>query len=142
MEPVLIPCVGAIVRDGHGRLLLVSRTHDPGRGQWSVPGGRVEPGETDAEATRREVAEETGLRVVVGDLAGRVERAAPGGGVFAIRDYLCTLDDAAEAADLRAGSDAGAAGWFTEAEVLALDCVRGLVPALRAWGVLPAADDS
>ncbi|HYS37082.1 MAG TPA: NUDIX domain-containing protein, partial [Pseudonocardiaceae bacterium] len=50
-----IRCVGGLVLDGRGRLLLVLRANDPGRGQWSVPGGRVEPGEADEAAVRREI---------------------------------------------------------------------------------------
>ncbi|MGI8799897.1 MAG: NUDIX hydrolase, partial [Pseudonocardia sp.] len=58
-----VACVGAIVRDAAGRLLLVQRVNEPGAGRWSLPGGRVEPGETDQDAVVREVAEETGLQV-------------------------------------------------------------------------------
>src|SRR6187200_2672799 len=57
-----IRCVGGIVRYD-GRLLLVRRGREPARGTWSVPGGHVEPGESDLEATAREVLEETGLVV-------------------------------------------------------------------------------
>jgi len=39
----LVPCVGAIVRDADGRLLLIRRANPPAQGQWSLPGGRVEP---------------------------------------------------------------------------------------------------
>jgi ADP-ribose pyrophosphatase YjhB (NUDIX family) len=62
MGTLRVDCVGGIVVDERGRLLLVRRGTEPGRGLWSVPGGRVEPGESDAEATAREVLEETGLR--------------------------------------------------------------------------------
>jgi NAD+ diphosphatase len=61
-----VPCVGALVHDDAGRLLVVRRANAPGLGQWSVPGGRVEPDEDDGAAVRREVLEETG--VVVGDV--------------------------------------------------------------------------
>ena len=67
----VIPCVGAIVADGQGRLLMIKRGHEPGAGLWSIPGGRIEPGETDAEALVREMLEETGLTVEVGRLVGR-----------------------------------------------------------------------
>jgi 8-oxo-dGTP pyrophosphatase MutT (NUDIX family) len=53
-----VPCVGAVITDGAGRLLLIQRGHDPGRGLWSIPGGRVEDGETDAAALVREVRAE------------------------------------------------------------------------------------
>lgn len=129
--------MGGIVSDGSGRLLLVRRGHEPSKGLWSVPGGRVEPGESDAEAVRREVLEETALDVVVGKLAGAVERPAPGGEVFVIRDYLCRPARAADPASVRAGDDADDAGWFSPAEILALDCTPGLVDALVGWQVLP-----
>ena len=67
-----IPCVGAVVTDGRGWLLLIKRGHEPGAGLWSLPGGRIEPGETDAEALVREMREETGLTVEPGRLIGQV----------------------------------------------------------------------
>lgn len=130
-----IPCVGGIVRDGE-RLLLVRRGQAPARGTWSVPGGRVEAGESDVEATAREVLEETGLAVEVGELAGSVERDAPGGGVYVIRDYRCRPACDADVTAVRAGDDADDAGWFTAAELRALDTAPGLVEALESWGVL------
>jgi len=130
-----IPCVGGIVRDGD-RLLLVRRGQAPARGTWSVPGGRVEAGESDAEATAREVLEETGLAVEGGDLAGSVERDAPGGGVYVIHDYRCRPARDADVTAVRAGDDADDAGWFTAAELRALDTAPGLVEALESWGVL------
>ena len=72
-----IAAVGAIaVRDG--ALLLIRRGHAPSRGRWSLPGGRVEPGETPQQALVREMAEETGLTVEVGELVGEVVTARPG----------------------------------------------------------------
>ena len=56
MSGSVIPCVGAIVADGQGRLLMIKRGHEPGAGLWSIPGGRIEPGETDAEAVARVAA--------------------------------------------------------------------------------------
>lgn len=135
-EP-LIPCVGAVVLDDRGRLLLVRRGQEPGRGRWSIPGGRVEAGEADGEAVEREVAEETGLRVTVGRFVGSVRRDAPGGGTYDIRDYLAT-PLAAGSPEPTAGDDADEARWVAPADLARLPLVDGLVEALTVWAVLPA----
>ncbi len=139
MEGTRVDCVGGIVVGGDGRLLLIKRGQEPARGCWSVPGGRKEPGESDEEATAREVLEETGLEVVVGDLAGVVERDAPDGSVYVVRDYWCTLRAGVDPSGVRAGDDADDAAWFTAAAVRSLDCSPGLVEAFDEWGVLPRA---
>jgi len=128
----LIPCVGAIITDPAGRLLLIRRGHAPGRGLWSVPGGRVEPGETDEQALIREIREETGLAVRAGRLVGAVRRAGPGGVVFDIRDYAATVTGGT----LTAGDDADDARWVGRAELAGLPLTDGLVDALTEWGVL------
>lgn len=128
-----IRCVGAVVRDADGRLLLVRRANEPGRGRWSLPGGRVQPGESDEQAVARELAEETGLAVSVGRHVGSVTRPAPGGGVFEIHDYACRCDGARP----RAGDDADDARWCDAAAVADLPLVDGLVEALTAWDCLP-----
>lgn len=130
----LIRCVGAVIHDADGRLLLVRRATEPGRGRWSLPGGRVEPGESDAEALRREVHEEVGLAVRVGELVGSVRRAAPGGATFEIFDYRCTVDGDTVP---RAGDDAADARWVSVADYHGLPLVDGLTDALTAWSVLP-----
>jgi 8-oxo-dGTP diphosphatase len=136
MDSSRVPCVGAVVRDRQGRLLLIRRGTEPGRGLWSVPGGRVEAGEDASSAAAREVLEETGVRVVVGDPVGVVERPGPGGVTYVIEDFHAMPDPDAPQSDPRAGDDADEAGWFTEAELVGLDCVDGLVETLRSWGVL------
>jgi ADP-ribose pyrophosphatase YjhB (NUDIX family) len=128
--------VGGIVTGLDGRILLIRRGTAPAKGCWSIPGGRVEPGEDDQTATAREVLEETGLDVVVEDLAGTVERDAPDGSLFVIRDYRCHAADGTEPAEVVAGDDADDVGWFTPEQVRALECVPGLVEALTEWGVL------
>src|SRR5215217_4759511 len=128
-----VPCVGGLAYDDEGRLLLVQRANEPGRGLWSVPGGRVEPGETARDAVVREVAEETRLPVVVTRLAGVVERAAPGGAVYVIEDYVARLAPGADPASLQAGDDALDAAWVPIAELERLRCVEGLLDALRDW---------
>jgi 8-oxo-dGTP diphosphatase len=127
-----IPCVGAVVTDGHGRLLLIKRGHEPGAGLWSLPGGRIEPGETDAEALAREMLEETGLTVEPGRLLGRVQRPGLGGAILDIRDYAATVTGGT----LRAGDDAADARWAGAEELAALDITEGLVEVLTDWGVL------
>ncbi|MEV7967518.1 NUDIX domain-containing protein [Sphaerisporangium sp. NPDC088356] len=127
-----VRCVGAIVVDLAGRLLLIRRGHPPGEGLWSLPGGRVEPGEPDAVALARELMEETGLPVSVGALAGTVERPGPGGVVYEIHDYFAT----AGAGTPRPGDDAAAVGWFAPGELARLPLTSGLLDTLIAWQVL------
>ncbi|HSK26177.1 MAG TPA: NUDIX domain-containing protein [Jiangellales bacterium] len=129
---MLVPCVGAVVLDPDGRLLLVRRANPPAQGTWSLPGGRVEPGEDGPVAVAREVLEETGLRVAVGAHVGSVRRAGPGGLVYDIADYRCTVTGG----ELRAGDDASDVGWFTVAGLDDVDTSPDLVATLRGWQVL------
>ena len=129
-----VQAVGAVVHDDRGRLLLVLRGREPSAGVWSIPGGKVEPGESREAAVRREVLEETGLRVDVVAPVGVVDRPTADGGVFDIHDYTARL--LSDPAAARAADDADDVGWFTPDEVRALDCVPGLVAALEDWGVL------
>ena len=133
---VTIPCVGAVITGASGRILLIKRGHEPGLGLWSVPGGRIEAGESDQQAVVREVLEETGLHVVCGRLLGAVERPGLAGAVVAIRDYAVTVTGG----DLAAGDDAADARWVTPAELTAMDeaglLVAGLAAVLRSWDVL------
>jgi 8-oxo-dGTP diphosphatase len=126
--------VGAVVHDAAGRLLLIRRGHAPSAGLWSVPGGRVEPGETEAEAVVREVAEETGLRVVPRSVVGRVR--IPGDGVlFTVTDWLCTLAEPDQVPV--AGDDADDVRFVDAGALAALEMAPGVVTALGGWGVLP-----
>ena len=127
-----IRCVGAIVTDAGGRLLLVQRGHEPEAGRWSLPGGRVRPGESDADAVIREVREETGLAVVPGPLVGSVERPGPAGTVYDIYDYAAAVTGG----QLAAGDDAADARWVGQAELAGLTLTTGLAAALTGWGVL------
>ena len=129
-----VRCVGAVVRDGDGRLLLIRRGHPPGEGLWTLPGGRVEPGESDVVAIARELREETGLRAEIGELIDIVARPGPGDVVYDIHEYAATP---VEGGMLRAGDDASDVRWVTELELRALPTTPGLLEALTDWGVLP-----
>jgi 8-oxo-dGTP diphosphatase len=62
--------VDIVIPDERGRVVLIERASDPFRGQWALPGGFVEVGETVEEAAAREAAEETGMAVEVARLVG------------------------------------------------------------------------
>ncbi len=127
MRPEL--CVGAIARRGD-ELLLVRRGTDPGRGLWSVPGGRVEPGETLADAVVRELREETGLEGTCGAFVGWVER-------IGVDYHFVILDFEVEVAgDPIAGDDADEARWVAISSLDDHALVDGLADFLRDRGVI------
>jgi ADP-ribose pyrophosphatase YjhB (NUDIX family) len=113
--------VGAIVwRDS--KVLLVRRARPPRAGQWSIPGGRQELGETVSEAACREVAEETGVSVEVLDVVSAIDfidRDEAG----QVRFHYVLVDVVAEwtAGEPRAGDDAVEVGWFALDELLQLE---------------------
>ncbi|MDQ2826825.1 MAG: NUDIX domain-containing protein [Actinomycetota bacterium] len=127
-------CVGAVaVIDD--RLLLVRRGHGPAAGEWSLPGGRVEGGETLAEAVVRELAEETGMEAVCDDLVGWVERIGEDHH-FVIFDFLVTVLDGPDT-EPTAGTDAAEAAWVALDEVSHLRLTDGLAEFLHDHGILP-----
>ena len=130
----VVLCVGAVVHDETGRLLLIRRGHAPHAGSWSLPGGRVEPGESVAQAVEREVREETGLAVRAGAEVGRVQ--IPGDGVlYDVVDLRCALTSTGQ--EPIAGDDAADVLFADAAALAQLRCTPALVETLRAWGVLP-----
>ncbi len=123
-----VGCV--VVRDG--ALLMVRRGKEPAKGLWSLPGGRLEHGESLAEAAAREVLEETGLKVKVSDLLGVYE--VLGDTHYVVLDYIG--EAVGGAAGPTAGEDAAVARWVPLEEVSTLDCTPRLSETLRAWKVL------
>ena len=98
--------VGVVVVED-GAILLVQRGSDPGRGLWAVPGGKVRRGEPMKEAARREVREETGLDVEIGDVVWTGEHIDD--------DFHIVLLDFAgsvRGGELRAGDDAEDVRWI------------------------------
>lgn len=128
----VILAAGAVVVDDAGQVLLVRRGREPARGSWSLPGGRVEPGESPAQAAVREVREETGLVVTLGRHLGVLEVPAPEPGrVYRIHDYAARV----VGGRLAAGDDAARVRWFTPAELVDLPVTDGLLDYLARAGI-------
>lgn len=125
-------CVGGLAIQDDA-LLLVRRGRPPGAGLWSVPGGRVEGGETIAEALIREMEEETGLAVLVGPLVDWVERIGPGYH-FVILDFEVTVVSDQPPV---AGDDAAEVAWIPLDQVTDLPLVEGLAEFLAANDLIP-----
>ena len=127
--------VGAVALQD-GSILLVRRGHGPAAGTWSVPGGRVEMGETLHEAVVREVHEETGLHVAVDRFLGWLERIHPeeGKAHFVILDFAVTsLDPNAEPV---AGDDAAEVAWIPVSDLADYRLSYGLLDFLEESGAL------
>jgi ADP-ribose pyrophosphatase YjhB (NUDIX family) len=135
MQPRL--AVGAVVLREDGAVLLVQRGRPPGQGTWSLPGGKVEPGEGVVHAVRREVLEETGLRVRVGPRI-EVVTISGEGYLFEVHEVACSLIEGGGDEEPRAGDDARDVRWCHEAELDGLGVtadVRRVIDAAReiAW---------
>lgn len=106
-----VTAVGAIVARSDGRVLLIRRGRAPRRGEWTLPGGHVEEGESLAGAVVRELREETGIAVRVVRLV-EIFHLVTEARSYAIHEHLCAPLD--EAAPLVPGDDAEDARWVRE----------------------------
>ena len=121
-----------------GRTLLIRRGSPPLEGEWSIPGGMLELGETFEEGVRRELAEETGLEVRIVDFIEVFERIFPDENGktryhFVILDYLCAV----ESGEARAASDVTDVAWAREEELekyaLTPTATRAIKRAFAMW---------
>ncbi len=114
------PAAGAVVADPAGRVLCVRRRFDPQAGNWCLPGGLADPGESAQQTACREVREETGVVIELEDLLG----------VFA--SYIVAFAARAEAQEPVAGHDVLAAAWFEPRSLPEL-CFPSHREALALW---------
>ena len=126
---------GVVVRDG--KVLIVKRVHEPRKGEWSLPGGRVQVGESLVDATRREIREETGLDVDVGPLVELFDRIHHLDGRvqyhFVIADYICTPCGGT----LAAADDAEDVAWVAVEELASYGVsARAVAVIYRAFEML------
>lgn len=128
--PGPVVAVGGVARNTAGRLLVVRRANPPAAGRWTLPGGKVRPGERLADAVRREFLEETGLEVRVGDLVG-VAEAIGDGAHYVILDFHVNI----VAGALAAGDDAADTAWMGRADLTGAGSTRGLLMFLDEHGV-------
>jgi 8-oxo-dGTP diphosphatase len=124
-------CVGGIALSDD-RLLMIRRGRGPAQGEWSIPGGRVEWGETLAEAVVREVSEETGVSIACAELVGWVERITDTYHQVILDYWVVPLDEEEPVA----GDDAAEAAWVPVSEISQLRLVDGLAEFLAEHGII------
>ncbi len=125
-----IPSVGVVVCNDD-RVLLVLRAQEPSRGKWSVPGGVVELGETIREAAHREVLEECGLDIEVGEvIAVRDLILRDQNGRIRFHYVLVDVVATCVGGKLSAASDVADARWVSRGDLDSLDLTSGLLPVL------------
>lgn len=121
----------AVICDQAGRVVLIKRGTEPGKGLWSVPGGSVDPGESLAEAAAREAREETGLIVSIGRELWSVRVPSGDGRIYEIHDFAATVTGGA----LCAADDAEDARWVHHTELDDLPMTDNLAAYLRGAGL-------
>jgi mutator protein MutT len=110
--------VAAVIWNDRQEVLLIRRTKEPRKGQWSLPGGKVEFGEGLEDAVRREVREETGLEIALLGLAGIAETFLDASaGAANVHFVLIDYSARAVSGEAVAASDAADATWFARAAI-------------------------
>ncbi|MFA5984553.1 MAG: NUDIX hydrolase [Methylococcaceae bacterium] len=130
-KPPPIPAigVGGIVFNKQNKVLMVQRNQAPAKGLWSIPGGKLETGESLIQACAREVLEETAVSIIPTQILAVVERRIEGFH-YVIIDFLAQLQNI-ELSQATAQSDVLAADWFAMADLKQLNLVIGLMPILE-----------
>ena len=128
-----ILAASAVIVDDRTRVLLIRRGHHPAKGVWSLPGGSVEPGETVPDAVAREVVEETGLDVAVGEEVWRVRVELSPGLFYDVRAHRAEVTGG----HLVIGDDAEAATWVGAAELSGFRLTPHLEEFLREYLTTP-----
>ena len=123
--------VGAVIVEGD-RVVLVRRAAEPMAGEWSIPGGLLELGETMRAGAVREALEETGLQVEAGEVVGVLDRILPDaqGKIryhYVLIDFLCRR----VGGELRAGGDATEARWVGESDLHTLGVAEPAARVIR-----------
>ena len=130
--PAPVPCVGVVCLRG-GEVLLIRRGRPPRQGEWSLPGGRIEPGERAVDAALRELREETGVEAQITGLIDVVDGLFPEAGRhYVLIDYAARWvsgepvagDDAAEARFVALDQVAALVDWAETRRVIALAAER------------------
>jgi acetyl-CoA carboxylase carboxyl transferase subunit beta len=132
-EPKVIRAASAVIRNADGDYLLVQRATPPEKGHWTLPGGRVDPGETLEQTAIREVYEETGVVIRIVRALGQLHVPDGKGGMYEIHDYLAE----SLSGEAIAGDDAADVGWFSAETLAELPLTTDLLKYLTRYGVYP-----